>query len=99
MIPPEKSDSELITKLMREDELAKMLVKFNRMYLLGRAYFDALRMGQGSFNFMQYITNHLYFTRVRSELFALASPADSFLQGDNEEFLELDSSSTKAFLL
>jgi phage/plasmid-associated DNA primase len=44
MIQPEKSDSELIVKLMREEELAKMFVKFNRMYLLGRAYFDAIRL-------------------------------------------------------
>jgi hypothetical protein len=79
MNSPEKSDSELLNRLMKDDELAKMLVKFNRMYLIGRAYFDALRMARGTFNFMQYMTEHMYFSRARAELFAQASPADAFL--------------------
>ena len=97
LITPEKSDSDLHNKLSRQDELAKMMVKFNRMYLLGRAFFDSIRMAQGSFNFMDYITKHFYFSRVRSELFALASPADAFLSIDNEAMVTLEPSCTLAF--
>jgi hypothetical protein len=51
-VSPQKSDSEFIHRLQRDDELARMLVKFNRMYLIGRAFFDAWRLAKGSFNFM-----------------------------------------------
>jgi hypothetical protein len=47
---------------------------------------------------MQYITDHMYFSHVRAELFALASPADSFLSGDNEAMVQLDSTFGGAFL-
>lgn len=58
MVSPEKSDSEFLTRLLKEDELARMLVKFNRMYLIGRAMFDAVRLSKGSFNFMTYLISH-----------------------------------------
>jgi hypothetical protein len=99
MVSPEKSDSEFLNRLLREEELARMLVKFNRTYLSGRFFFDSLRMSRGSFNFMTYVTQHLYFSRVRSTLFALASPADSFLSSENDAMVVLDPTFTKCYLM
>ena len=99
MVSPEKSDSEFLNRLLRQEELARMLVKFNRMYLCGRFFFDSLRLARGSFNFMTYLIQHMYFSRVRSNLFALASPADSFVSIENDSMVYLDSTSNKCYLI
>lgn len=93
MVSPEKSDSEFMTRLTREGELAKTLVKFCRAYNLCKAYFDARRLAFGEFNFINYITKHRYFSTVRSQLFALASPSDQFLSTENE-MVRIDPSAT-----
>ncbi len=98
-VSPEKSDSEFLSKIQKDEELAKMLVKFNRMYLIGRAYFDAVRMVEQSFNFVTYTSKHVYFSRVRADLFALASPIDLFFSQENASMIVLDPGNNKAYLL